>query len=92
MPLVFQRVLDGEQPAPRLSEQIEILLIDLQRGPDLLHLLDEAREIPQIRFVRLIAERRSELVVVVVLDARRREIAVEGFHVLVRRARTAVQQ
>ena len=42
-------------------------------------------DLPQRRVVRLVAVRRAELVVVVVLDARGREKAVEGLEVLVRR-------
>ena len=57
----------------------------------LFDLLDEARKIPEARILRLVAECRSELVVVVVLDAFLRKIAVEGFEVLMRGARTAVQ-
>src|SRR6202034_2543738 len=45
-----------------------------------------------LRNVRLIAVVGTELIVVVVLDASRRQIGIAGFEILVGRARSAVQQ
>ena len=92
MLLVLQRVLGREDAAPGVPEQEEVLPVQPQRLADLLHLVDEARQLPQVRLVRLVAAEGAELVVVVVLDPRRRQIAVEGLEVLVGRARPAVQQ
>jgi hypothetical protein len=44
--LVVQGVLDGEQPAPRLAEQDEVAGVQPERTADLLHLVDEAVELP----------------------------------------------
>ena len=92
MLLVPQRVLDREHAAPGVPEQEEVVPVQPQRLADLLDLVHEARQLPQLRLVRLVAVEGAELVVVVVLDPRRRQIAVEGLEVLVRRARPAVQQ
>src|SRR5215211_635093 len=51
-----------------------------------------ARMLPQVRLVWLVTVEGAKLVVVIVLDPRRRQIAVEGLKVLVGRARSAVQQ
>ena len=86
--LVLQRVLDGEQAAPRLSEQVEVVLVEAERLPHLLDLVDEARQLQQSSgIVRLVAVGRAELVVVVVLDAGAGEVAVERLEVLVGRPR-----
>ena len=41
--LVLERILDGQNTAPRMAEEVEIALIEPQRLPDLLHFLHEAR-------------------------------------------------
>src|SRR4029077_2431506 len=63
-----------------------------ERLADLFYLVDKAVQVPQRRFVRLVAKTRTELVVVVVLDPRAGQVAVARFQVLVRRARPAVQE
>jgi hypothetical protein len=61
-----------------VSQHIEILAVEPQGHAHLLHLVHEAWNFPQRRLVRLVAVERAELVVVVVLDAGGREVAVEG--------------
>jgi hypothetical protein len=92
MPLVAERVLDRQDPAPGLPVQDEAVPVQAQRAPDLLHLVDESVQIPQRRIVGLIAEARAKLVVVVVLHASAGQVAVAGLQVLVRRSWPAVQQ
>ena len=75
-----------------MPEQKEAVPIQPQRLADLLHLLHEARQLPQVGLVRLVAIEGAELVVVVVLDPRRGQIAVEGLEALVGCARSTVQQ
>ena len=87
-----QGVLDREHPAPRLAEEDEVVPVQPEREADLLDLVDEAVQVPQGRIVRLVAVRRAELVVVVVLDAGAGQVAVARLEVLVRRARPAVQE
>src|SRR5580704_9071879 len=89
---MVQRVLDGQDTAPRMAEQDEVVPIEPERLADLLHLVDEAVEVPQRRLVRLIAETGAKLVVVVVLNARRGKVAVARLQVLMGRARPAVQE
>ena len=90
--LVVQRVLDGQQPAPRLPVQHESGPVEPERPADLLHLVDEAVQVPQRRLLRLVAKTGPELVVVVVLDPRAGQVTVAGLQVLVRRPRPAVQE
>ena len=66
--LVRQGVLHGQDAAPRLAVEHEVLAVQAQRLADLLHLVDEAVKLPQRRLVGLVAEPGAELVVVVVLD------------------------
>src|ERR1700678_4765550 len=87
-----QRVLGGQEPAPRVAEQEEAVRTEAQRRLNLIDLVDEPLEIPQRKVIRLVAVGRSQLVVVVVLDPGGREEAVHGFEVLVRAARAAVEQ
>ena len=91
MLLVRERVLDGQEAAPRVAEQVEVAAVEAERLADLLHFLDEARHLPQRFLRRLIAVIRPELVVVAVLDALGRQVAVERLEVLVRERRAAVQ-
>ena len=69
-----------------------MLAVQAERLAHLLDLVDEAVELPQRRVVGLVAVVRAELVVVVVLDTRGRQVAVERLEVLVGGARPAVQQ
>ena len=85
-------ILDREDPAPGLPVQHEAVPVKAEGLPNLFDFVDEAVELPQRDLVGLVAIRRAELVVVVVLNARRREIAVAGFEILVRRARAAVEE
>src|ERR1700722_14419111 len=75
-----------------MAEQEEVVRTEAQRSTNLIDLVDEPPEIPERRILRLVAVGRSQLVVVVVLDPGGREEAVHGLEVLVRAARTAVQQ
>ena len=84
-----QGVLDAEQPAPRLAEQVEVL--EAEGDAHLLDLVDEAVEVPQRRVVGLRAVGAAELVVVDDLDAGLRQERVEALEVLVADARPAVQ-
>ena len=52
-----------------MTEQEEVVGVEAERLAHLLDLVDEPVDLPQRRLVRLVAVRRSELVVVVVLDA-----------------------
>ena len=90
--LVAQGVLDGQDPAPGVAVEHEVVPVQPERPADLLDLVDEPVELPQRRLVRLVAVARAELVVVVVLDPGRGEVAVAGLEVLVGRARPAVEQ
>ena len=72
--------------------QHEAVPLKAEGLPNLFDLVDEAVDLPQRVLFGLVAERRAELVVVVVLNASRREIAVAGFEVLVGRARAPVQE
>ena len=87
-----ERILHREDPAPRLAEEHEVVRPEPQCHAHLLHLVDEARDVPQLRVVRLVAVGRAELVVVDVFNARRGQERVEPFEVFVRGARPAVQQ
>ena len=44
--LVVQRVLDGQDAAPGVAEQDEVVPIQPERLTDLLHLIDEAVQVP----------------------------------------------
>ncbi len=66
---MVQRVLHGEQAAPRLSQQHEVGAVEAEGDSNLLDFVDEPVEVPQRRVVGLVAPERAELVVVVVLDA-----------------------
>src|SRR5436190_1280344 len=92
MLLVVQGVLDGEEPAPRLAVEDEVVPAQPERDADLVYLIDETVQLPQRRVGGLIAEARAKLVIVVVLDPRRGQVAVAGLQVLVGRPRPAVQQ
>src|SRR5438270_4620364 len=89
---VRERVLDRKRAAPGLPEQIEVAGVEAEPPTHLPDLVDEGRNIPQVRVVGLVAVRRTELVVVVVLDAGHWKIGVASLEVLVRRTRSAVQQ
>ena len=91
--LILQRVLDGEDAAPGMPEQEEVVAIQPERDPHLLHFLDVVVDAEERRHVvGLVAVVRAQLVVVVVLDAVRRQETVEGLERLVGPARPAVQQ
>ena len=70
MLLVLQRIFGGENSAPRVAQQKEVPGVQAECDTDLLHLVDEPVELPELRLVGLVAVERAELVVVVVLDAR----------------------
>src|SRR3984957_19176834 len=57
--LVLERVFQGEHSAPGMTQQIEISLVELECLTHLLDFLDEARERPQVRLVRLVAIGRT---------------------------------
>src|SRR5262244_496864 len=92
MSLVLERILESQNAAPRLAEQEEVVPSQAESLADLLHFLDEAGGLEQRRIIGLIAVGRAKLVVIVVLDSCRRQVAVERFVVLVRRAGTTVQR
>jgi hypothetical protein len=70
--LMRQRILQGKQTAPRLAIQEEVVPVQAEGGADLLHLVHEAVDLPQIGVVGLVTVVRAELVVVVILDTRGR--------------------
>src|SRR5262249_58738654 len=90
--LIPERVLEREQAAPRVSEQVEVAPVQPERLANLLHFIDEAGQLPEARLVRLVAVGRSELIVVVVLDSGARQVAVERLEILMGGRRAAVQQ
>jgi hypothetical protein len=45
--LMVDRVLHRQEPAPRLPEEHEVVPIQAERLPHLLHLIDEPRQFPQ---------------------------------------------
>src|SRR5215213_2677025 len=75
-----------------MAEQVEIVAVEAERLSNLLDLVDEARDRPQRRIVRLVAVGRAELVVEVVLDARGGQVVCEPLEVLMGRTGTAVEQ
>ena len=85
-------VLDAEQPAPGLAVEHEVVAAERECHAHLLHLVDEPVDLPQDRFVRLVAQVGAELVVEVDLDAGVDQILLHRQQVLVGGARTAVQQ
>ena len=89
---MVQGIFGGQYPAPGVTVEDEILLAQPEGAADLVDLVHVTVELPQRRLIGLIAEPRPELVVVVVLDPRRRKVAVAGFEVLVSGPRPAVQQ
>src|SRR5712675_495945 len=92
MLLVLERVLESENAAPRVAEQIEVVPIESECLANLLYFLDRARDGPELRRVRLIAVERAELIVEVVFDPGGGEIAVECLEVFVRGPWSAVEQ
>ena len=84
---VREGVFDRENAAPRVTEQVEVVLVEPERDPDLLDLVDEARDRPQRRIRGLVGVRRAELVVVDELDTLAGERGLERFEVLVGRRR-----
>src|SRR5580704_7012301 len=75
-----------------MAEEKEVLCVQTEGDTDLLDLVDKAIELPELGIVRLVAVCRAQLVVVVVLDARRRQVAVAGFEVLMGARRTAMEE
>ena len=92
MCLMREGVLESQQASPRMSEQIEVVALEPQCLAHLLDLVDEAGGLPELRRLGLIAVMGAELVVVVVLDARTREVAVERFQVFVGEAGSAMEE
>src|SRR5690242_21705024 len=87
-----QRIFHGQNAAPAVPEQAEVVLVAADRLPNLIDLGDEARDGPEVVVVRLVTESRAELVVIIIFDALLRQEAVEGFEIFVGRARAAVEQ
>jgi hypothetical protein len=75
--------------APPAAQQEEVARVQAECQAHLPHLVDEARRFPQRAHVGLAAAVRAELVAVDVFDAGLRQVAVEGFEVLLRGARAA---
>src|SRR4029078_12383409 len=75
-----------------MAEQKKIAVIEAKCFPNLFYFFDKARNLPQIRIVGLLAMRRSELIVEVVLYTGIGEITVECFEVFVRAAGPTVQE
>jgi DNA-binding transcriptional ArsR family regulator len=90
--LMVECVLHCQDPAPRLAEQDEVRPIQAERQADLLDLVDEPIELPQVRLVRLIAPSGPQLVVVDVLEPGIGQVSIEDLEVFVRRTRSAVEQ
>ena len=90
--LVAQGVLGGEDAAPRLAVEDEIAGVQPECPADLLDFVHEAVKVPQRRLGGLVTATRAELVVVVILHAGGRQVAVAGLQVLMGCAGPAVQQ
>src|SRR6266550_578113 len=75
-----------------MADQIEVAAVQIQRVSHLFNLIDEPVDLPKVGIIWLVAVSGSQLVVVEVLDAGRREIAVTSLPVLVSRSWPAVQQ
>src|SRR5436309_2605470 len=75
-----------------MAEQVEVILVETQRLADLLDLVHEARQFPEIRILGLVAVVGAELVVVVVLDTRSGKVAVERLQILVREPGSPMQK
>src|ERR1700680_1059152 len=75
-----------------MAQEEEVVGVEAKSGAYLLDLVDEAVDLPEVGVVGLIAVERSELIVVVVLDARRWKEAVAGLEVLMGRGGTTVQE
>src|SRR5215831_8208276 len=75
-----------------MTQQIEVVLVEPESLANLFHLLDKARQIPKRGLIRLVAVSRAEMVVVIILNCRPRQIAVATLEVFVSAARPAVQQ
>ena len=75
-----------------MAEQKEIGAIQPKSLPHLFHLIHETGGVPQRRIIRLIAECGTELVVIIVFNARAGKEAVAGFEILMRGAGTTMQQ
>jgi hypothetical protein len=79
MVLVFQRILDRQQSAPRLAEEEEIGGVETKRLTHLLDLIDKTLKLPKRGFVGLVARHGAELSVVVNLDAFAWEKGIANF-------------
>src|SRR5450756_2570063 len=75
-----------------MTYQVEVVTVQIERLAHLLDLIDEPFDVPEVRIVRLVAVRGAQLVVVVILDACRGEVAVAGLPVLVSRGRPAMEE
>jgi hypothetical protein len=64
MRLVFQGILHGQDAAPGVTQQEEIVPVQPEGPPHLLHLFDETFHSPQVRVIRLIGISRPQLVIV----------------------------
>jgi hypothetical protein len=88
---VGQGVLHGQDAAPRLAVEDEVVGTQPQRGPHLLDLVDEAGNLPQRRLVGLVGVVGPQLVVEDDAVTRRDERLLEVEQVLVGGPRTAVE-
>src|ERR1700746_1087913 len=75
-----------------MTEEVEVTLVELERLANLLYFLHEARQLPETGFIRLVAVRRSELIVVVVFDPGAWQITVERLEVLVSHPWSAMEE
>src|SRR5450759_557467 len=75
-----------------MSHKVEVVAVQAERHAYLLDLIDESLDLPQVGVIRLVAVRGAQMVVVEVLNACRREIAVASLPVLVGRGWPAVQE
>src|SRR6267378_1981241 len=75
-----------------MSHQVEVVAVQVEPLAYLLDLIDESLDLPQVGIIRLVAVCGAQLVVVEVLNACRREVAVASLPVLVSRGWPAVQQ
>src|SRR6267378_2041707 len=75
-----------------MSHQVEVVAVQVEPLAYLLDLIDESLDLPQVGIIRLVAVCGAQLVVVEVLNACRRKVAVASLPVLVSRGWPAVQQ
>src|SRR6476646_7505104 len=82
----------ANRPPQLWPEQAEVVLGPADRAPHLVDLVDVTGKGPQVGVVRPVALAGLELVVMIIFDAGRRQVAVHDLEIGVRQAGPARQQ